>query len=122
VDSAVHTWVGFYLPWLPEHRGYPHALACSFYSCLQSSWSVVVHAHLLGLLDSDVCRTCAFLELICHCLLLISETPKPRLAVAMASQVGLPRMGVPTFGYPLASPFSCFDAGSAKPGDRGMMS
>lgn len=94
----------------------------ALFLCLQSSWSVATHAHFLGLMDSDVCRACAFLGMICHCLLLVSDTPKPRLAVAMASQIGLPRMGVPTLGYPLASPFSCFDAGSAKPGDRGMMS
>lgn len=52
------------------------------------------------------------------CLLWVSDTPKPRVAVTLASRAGLPRMGVPALGYPLAAPFSCFDAGSAKPGDR----
>lgn len=83
---------------------------------------VVARIHLLGLLDSEVCRACAFLDMICRCLLLDSDTPKTRLVVTLASRVGLPRMGVPALGYPLASPFSCFDAGSAKPGDSGMMS
>lgn len=50
-----------------------------------------------------------------------SQGPQVGLLETGGQQGELPAPCVPVFGYAEASPFSCFDTGSARPIDRGMM-